>query len=99
LARYFQGILFLTTNRVNQFDPAFQSRLHLSLHYENLSPSEKEQLWRAFLEKTRVVGLGLHNLSARQLRAKLNGRQIKNVVKLAAALAGVEQRPLTYAHL
>ncbi|KAJ6506201.1 P-loop containing nucleoside triphosphate hydrolase protein [Mycena vitilis] len=100
---YFQGILFLTTNRVKQFDPAFQSRIHLSLRYQNLSPSEKEQLWHAFLEKTRTVGLGLKDPSARQLRAlaqrKLNGRQIKNVVKLAVALAGEEQKPLTYAHL
>ncbi|KAJ7140767.1 P-loop containing nucleoside triphosphate hydrolase protein [Mycena epipterygia] len=100
---YFQGILFLTTNRVKQFDPAFQSRIHLSLHYSDLSPSEKEQLWCAFLEKARTVGLGLRDLSAQQLRTlsrrNVNGRQIKNIVNLAVALAGEEQKPLSYAHL
>jgi hypothetical protein len=28
---YFQGILFLTTNRVSSFDDAFQSRIHIAL--------------------------------------------------------------------
>ncbi|KAJ7099777.1 hypothetical protein C8R44DRAFT_642185 [Mycena epipterygia] len=36
---YFQRVLFLTTNRVKQFNPAFQSRIHLSC---NLLCSEKE---------------------------------------------------------
>src|SRR5262249_30610823 len=34
LLEYFQGILFLTTNRVDTFDEAFQSRIHLPLRYE-----------------------------------------------------------------
>jgi hypothetical protein len=96
-------VLFLTTNRVKQFDPAFQSRIHLSLQYDNLSCPEKEKLWRAFLEKTETTGLGPCHLSARQIRAlasrKLNGRQIKNVVKLSAALATEEERALSYMHL
>ncbi|KAJ6576091.1 P-loop containing nucleoside triphosphate hydrolase protein [Mycena vulgaris] len=78
---YFPGILFLTTNRVKQFDAAFQSRIHLSLRYNDLSRIEKEQLWQA--------------LSTRNL----NGRQIKNIVKLAVALAAEEKESPTYAHL
>ncbi|KAJ6576113.1 P-loop containing nucleoside triphosphate hydrolase protein [Mycena vulgaris] len=35
---YFQGILFLTMNRVKQFDAAFQSRIHLSLRYTEPFP-------------------------------------------------------------
>ena len=31
LLEYFQGILFLTTNRVTTFDDAFQSRIHIAL--------------------------------------------------------------------
>jgi hypothetical protein len=82
--RYFQGILFLTTNRVKQFDAAFQSRIHLSLHYSELSLAEKEQLWRAFPEKTRKIGLGSSEIPGDQLRTlarmAINGRQIKNIV-------------------
>ncbi|KAJ7192662.1 P-loop containing nucleoside triphosphate hydrolase protein [Mycena pura] len=100
---YFQGILFLTSNRVKRFDPAFHSRIHLSLNYSDLSKAEKEQLWRAFLEKTPTTGLGLCDLSKEELqmlsRRELNGRQIKNTVKLSLALAAEEGKALTYAHL
>ncbi|KAJ7200434.1 P-loop containing nucleoside triphosphate hydrolase protein [Mycena pura] len=100
---YSQGILFLTSNRVKRFDPAFHSRIHLSLHYSDLLKAEKEQLWRAFLEKTRTTGLGLCDLSKEELqmlsRRELNGRQIKNTVKLSLALAAEEGKALTYAHL
>jgi hypothetical protein len=65
--------------------------------------AEKEQLWRAFLEKTRTHGAGLYEPSARELqklsRRKLNGRQIKNIVKLSLALAAEEKTVLTYTHL
>lgn len=101
--RYFRGILFLTTNRVKTFDRAFQSRIHLSLHYDDLSRAAREQLWRAFLEKTRNNRLGLRDLTldeVRELSEKdLNGRQIKNVVKLAVALASYENATLTFKHL
>ncbi|KAJ6616286.1 hypothetical protein B0H10DRAFT_1949311 [Mycena sp. CBHHK59/15] len=49
---YFRGILFMTTNRFKNFDPAFQSRIHLSLHSGDLSRFAKEH---AFLEKTRKI--------------------------------------------
>ena len=34
---YYSGILFLTTNRVGALDPAFKSRIHISLYYPNLT--------------------------------------------------------------
>lgn len=39
LLEYFQGILFLTTNRVATFDDAFQSRIHIALRVSALFPS------------------------------------------------------------
>ncbi|KAJ6563355.1 P-loop containing nucleoside triphosphate hydrolase protein [Mycena vulgaris] len=99
---YFQGILFLTTNHVKQFDVTFQSRIHLSLRYNDLPRAEKEDLWRAFWEKPRTTE-SVHTLSGEQLEAlssrNLNGRQIKNIVKLAVALAAEENNSPTYAHL
>jgi hypothetical protein len=43
---YFQGILFLTTNRVAQFDEAFKSRIHVSIGYEALNDEAREQIWQ-----------------------------------------------------
>ncbi len=34
---YYAGILFLTTNRVGDFDEAFTSRIHISLYYPELN--------------------------------------------------------------
>lgn len=48
---YFQGILFLTTNRVGHFDEAFMSRIHLSLGYEPLSDNAREKIWDNLFKK------------------------------------------------
>ncbi len=100
--RYFRGILFLTTNRVRVFDEAFQSRIHVSLRYQDLSPDAKRHIWLAFLKKVNGdVPYG--GITQEQLRSlgekKVNGRQIKNIVKTAGALAIGRQQPLTFAHL
>ena len=48
---YFQGILFLTTNRVGHFDEAFISRIHLSLGYEKLDNLAREKIWDNLFKK------------------------------------------------
>jgi SpoVK/Ycf46/Vps4 family AAA+-type ATPase len=100
--RYFRGVLFLTTNRVQAFDQAFQSRIHLSLHYSNLSRVAREKLWRAFLQRIWNKD-GLQELTVLETRklskTRMNGRQIKNVIQLAVALADHENAELTFDHL
>jgi hypothetical protein len=44
LLEYHPGILFLTTNRVRSFDPAFESRVTVSLRYEPLAPDARAQV-------------------------------------------------------
>jgi hypothetical protein len=41
---YYEGILFLTTNRIAQFDGAILSRIHLLLRYENLTQVARRQV-------------------------------------------------------
>ncbi|KAJ7269329.1 hypothetical protein B0H12DRAFT_33079 [Mycena haematopus] len=48
LLEHYQGILFLTTNRVNTFDPAFKSRIHMALQYDNI---DTQVLWKAQLKE------------------------------------------------
>ena len=55
MLEYFQGILFLTTNRVSCFDPAFASRIHIGLRYGELSVKAKKQVWKMFIEKVRAL--------------------------------------------
>jgi hypothetical protein len=51
LTEYYQGILFLTTNRVETFDEAFQSRIHMGIRYENLPPKARKKIWQHHIGK------------------------------------------------
>jgi AAA+ superfamily predicted ATPase len=91
---YYEGILFLTTNRVANMDAAFQSRIHVSMEYPNLTASSRRQIWANFLEnskqKSSVSGEDLDYLST----IELNGRQIKNVLKTSFLLSMRKKTPL-----
>lgn len=88
IVEYYRGILFLTTNRVGQFDDAFISRIHTVIHYENFSRIEQDRIWAQFftkLEKERRKDIRIHH-SAREYisgnkdlrKIEWNGRQIRN---------------------
>ena len=105
LLEYFQGILFLTTNRVDTFDEAFQSRIHLPLRYSELTSQAKKSIWRWFFEAVRktdsanaIADFSEHDLDV-LARRQLNGRQIKNAVRTAQALALREGKRLEMSHL
>lgn len=83
LLEYFQGILFLTTNRVETFDDAFQSRIHVALRYNELGFKAKVKIWKMFLEMVRVKE-GVDSPEVLTLaeidwlaKKKLNGRQVR----------------------
>jgi ATPase family associated with various cellular activities (AAA) len=46
---YFQGIMFLTTNRLTTFDDAFQSRIHFAMKFSDLTIKVKKAIWEIFL--------------------------------------------------
>ncbi|KAI0025785.1 P-loop containing nucleoside triphosphate hydrolase protein [Xylariomycetidae sp. FL0641] len=91
---YFSGVMFLTTNRINTFDPAFQSRIHLALKYHELNADSRESLWKLFLKRTPdFKEEDWPPETFRDLAAtELNGRQIKNTVRTAYALALAENQ-------
>ena len=104
LLEYFQGILFLTTNRVETFDDAFQSRIHIALRYGELTAKAKKSVWKMFLDRCREKeGTEVADFSDYDLdilsRKELNGRQIKNAVRTAQALALNEKKMLTLQHI
>ncbi|KAI6846830.1 P-loop containing nucleoside triphosphate hydrolase protein [Hortaea werneckii] len=52
---YYEGIMFLTTNRVETFDPAFQSRIHISIQYEELDVKSRKTVWENFLKQHNIA--------------------------------------------
>lgn len=48
---YYQGILFLTTNRVGVIDEVFKSRIHVSLRYSKVKLKSTLEIWKSTLKR------------------------------------------------
>jgi hypothetical protein len=84
LLDYYQGILFLTTNRWDVLDHAVLSRVMLKLDYPDLDAAARAAIWRTMLS---AAGLDLSDGMLEELAAvDINGRQIRNLTRLAKIL-------------
>ncbi|KAK4210669.1 P-loop containing nucleoside triphosphate hydrolase protein [Rhypophila decipiens] len=84
---YYSGILFLTTNRVNTFDDAFKSRIHIPIRYTDLSFESRRKIWKNFCKMV-PGGVDISEKGYDILAEHdLNGRQIKNAIKAAESLS------------
>jgi len=48
---YYKGILFLTTNRVGDMDPAFKSRIHVTLEYAPLDRRRTKKIYKLHIKR------------------------------------------------
>ncbi|KAK1482100.1 ATPase [Colletotrichum cuscutae] len=94
---YFEGTLFLTTNRVGTIDSAFMSRIHLALSYEPLSEAARRQLWDTWITRAcrgqRPIWVK-EELLVQLSVLNVSGRDIKNISLLAQGLAKTGQRDM-----
>ncbi|ELR04587.1 hypothetical protein GMDG_06869 [Pseudogymnoascus destructans 20631-21] len=76
---YYQGIMFLTTNRVAHIDDAIASRIQFKINYNTLSADQRRSIWKGFLRKA-FIGQGLPDYDGLDLenlvRRELNGRDV-----------------------
>lgn len=99
---YYAGILFLTTNRIGDFDEAFASRIHISLYYPQLDLESTKAIFelnlnlikRRFKSNNRTISIDEKKILAfaeeyfnEHGEEKWNGRQIRNACQTALALA------------
>ncbi|KAB8261540.1 hypothetical protein BDV32DRAFT_148499 [Aspergillus pseudonomiae] len=99
---YYEGLLFLTTNRVMEFDEAVLSRIHLKIKYADLTKDARRGILTSFLADARTAqGPPVVEPSEldRLASTRLNGRDVKNLVSIAQALAAVDKSPVTYRYL
>ena len=93
---YFNGIMFLTTNRPGFLDEAFQSRIHVTLGLPDLDKESRLKVWGIFLKDLEIAPQEMKFIS-KFLKEKadeygyLNGRQIRNAVRTALAIAEEEK--------
>ncbi|MCJ1444174.1 MAG: hypothetical protein MMC23_004675 [Stictis urceolatum] len=84
---YYQGIIFLTTNRVGAFDEAISSRIHISLYYPPFNEVKRQAVWNIHLRRLQkerphiqpTIDLQEYIQTSDKLRRlEWNGRQIRN---------------------
>ncbi|KAH7000859.1 P-loop containing nucleoside triphosphate hydrolase protein [Ilyonectria destructans] len=98
----YDGILFLTTNRVQSFDEAMISRIHLALQYHPLGRDAREAVWKYFLGQanTKQGCPDCPQDAVDELAEKeLNGREIRNAVFVARSMAQYEETVVCATHL
>ncbi|KAF8533164.1 P-loop containing nucleoside triphosphate hydrolase protein [Trichophaea hybrida] len=95
ILEYYKGILFLTTNRVGEFDEAFTSRIHAIIYYPKLQEKERLAIWenhlKRFKKARRDVDVDIdvtQYIASKELKKlDFNGRQIRNLFQTAVSLA------------
>jgi SpoVK/Ycf46/Vps4 family AAA+-type ATPase len=101
---HYNGILILTSTRVDVFDEAITSRIRVMLHYEHLNQSSRKHIWHNLIDsfeedKGRAnfeeIRSHLDDLAGKEL----NGHQIRNVFKTAKELAMFAHERLEWGHL
>jgi len=88
LMDYYRGLLFLTSNRAEVIDKAFKSRITLQLDYPELDLKARGQVWQIMLTE---AGLPVPKATIQKMaQHELNGRQIRNLVRLMKAIHGTK---------
>ncbi|KAI9035001.1 uncharacterized protein KD926_004828 [Aspergillus affinis] len=90
---YYQGILFLTTNRKIQFDEAIMNCIHLTIKYDDLTREFRREVWKSHLSRATTVQ-GHTSVGSDELQVL-----IKNLIAIAHALATVDGERVGYKHL
>jgi SpoVK/Ycf46/Vps4 family AAA+-type ATPase len=93
LLEYYNGILILTSNRVKSIDEAFYSRISFAKMYPEHTEDTRVQIVKNLLE---VYDIRLKETEVVELsKWDVNGRQLKNSIRLAQFLAKDEKREVT----
>ncbi len=92
---YFDGLLFMTTNRVDDVDDAILSRCIAVIRYDTPSSDAARQLWRTLSAQ---FGADIPEPLQEELLVRypqISGRDIKELIKLATRYCAHKDLPLT----
>ena len=82
LLEYYTGVLILTTNRPTMLDPAFESRIDITLDYSELTPAARAKVLNNFLETLPQDSVDVTQDDVTALMQRhVNGREIKSAVR------------------
>jgi AAA+ superfamily predicted ATPase len=92
---YFDGLLFMTTNRINDVDDAILSRCIATIRYETPSRADAMRLSRLLAEQ---LGADLSDVLIEELTdayPRASGRDIKELLKLTTRYCASKQIPFS----
>ncbi|MDB5962770.1 MAG: family ATPase, partial [Massilia sp.] len=92
---YFNGLLFMTTNRIGDVDDAILSRCIATIHYETPSKSDALRLWKLLGEQ---FGAALSDDLIEALTVtypRASGRDMKELLKLVTRYCKAKNLPLS----
>jgi AAA+ superfamily predicted ATPase len=69
-----QGVMFLTTNRMENIDEAFRSRISTVIEYKHLDEAKRSKVWHNLL-KAANISLSEDNINE-LVKKNINGRTI-----------------------
>jgi SpoVK/Ycf46/Vps4 family AAA+-type ATPase len=97
-------MLFLTTNRREDFDEAFFNRIHVTIEYGDLDAQSRTNIWRHHLQRAikdnKKPSTWTEEMFSELGAIPLNGRDIKNYVRTAYAFThAVEGEDLVLDHV
>lgn len=82
---YFNGLMFLTSNRIEEIDEAFHSRILYTIKYEKFNNNTSGQLWKNLLT---AANINIKKIDINKfIQYDINGRQIKNTIRMAQLLS------------
>lgn len=95
LLDHYDGAMFLTTNRASVIDDAFKSRITLKLDYPNLDSTARRTIWKNLFEAAHLFYDDTEEFWDGIDSKELNGRQIRNIVRLLKIMCGSHDTTLT----
>lgn len=93
----YDGIVILSTNYMNNIDPAFIRRIRYVINFRMPDEQERKEIWHKAIPEECPTNLIDFDFLAQQF--ELSGSDIKNAVLTAVFYAATEDVPLSMKHL
>lgn len=92
---YYQGVLFMTTNRADLVDDAIASRCLARVEYKAPDVESQKKIWRILATNASIeLPMDVINEFAAE-HPNITGRDVKQLLKLASMVAKVRGTPIT----
>lgn len=97
LLEYFPGILFLTTNRIRNFDEAFFSRITYAIEFTDQTIEDRAKVWTNLLSAAKIecTPEQINSLATNAI----NNRQVKTCITNAQRFACSESQSVNFDYI